>query len=112
MRSGPRGDPREALGLVPVLLAAHPPLAALAARAREASDDGGASGFIAGRALWTDALTGDRDAALRGPSAERLRRLGEIVDAHGRPWWDAAAARAGDTAGAGKATAGAGEASA
>ncbi|MFE5311049.1 ferritin-like fold-containing protein [Isoptericola sp. NPDC056573] len=33
----------EALGLVPVLLAAHPPLAALAARAREAVDDGGAS---------------------------------------------------------------------
>jgi len=33
----------EALGLVPVLLAAHPPLAALAARAREAADDGGAS---------------------------------------------------------------------
>ncbi|MEU2201759.1 ferritin-like fold-containing protein [Isoptericola sp. NPDC019482] len=33
----------EALGLVPVLLAAHPPLAALAARARAASDDGGAS---------------------------------------------------------------------
>ncbi|MEL7975739.1 ferritin-like fold-containing protein [Isoptericola sp. F-RaC21] len=33
----------EALGLVPVLLAAHPPLAALADRAREAADDGGAS---------------------------------------------------------------------
>ncbi|WP_063837103.1 hypothetical protein [Phaeacidiphilus oryzae] len=78
----------------------------------EAACRAGASGFLAGRALWTDALTGDRDAALRGPSAERLRRLGEIVDAHGRPWWDAAAARAGDTAGAGKATAGAGEASA
>ncbi|MFI2103916.1 ferritin-like fold-containing protein [Isoptericola sp. NPDC019693] len=33
----------EALGLVPVLLAAHPPLAELAARARAADDDGGAS---------------------------------------------------------------------
>lgn len=33
----------EALGLVPVLLAAHPPLAALAARAQEAADDRGAS---------------------------------------------------------------------
>ncbi|MFC7880075.1 ferritin-like fold-containing protein [Isoptericola sp. NPDC057391] len=33
----------EALGLVPVLLAAHPPLAALAARAREVADEGGAS---------------------------------------------------------------------
>ncbi|MGW8566893.1 ferritin-like fold-containing protein [Isoptericola sp. NPDC055881] len=33
----------EALGLVPVLLAAHPPLATLAAGAREAEPDGGAS---------------------------------------------------------------------
>ncbi|MFE5291024.1 ferritin-like fold-containing protein [Isoptericola sp. NPDC056618] len=33
----------EALGLVPVLLAAHPPLAALASRAWAAADDGGAS---------------------------------------------------------------------
>ncbi|MFD6178118.1 hypothetical protein ACFWE7_13885, partial [Isoptericola sp. NPDC060282] len=33
----------EALGLVPVLLAAHPQLAALAADAREAASDGGAS---------------------------------------------------------------------
>jgi len=33
----------EALGLVPVLLAAHPPLAGLAAAARDAAADGGAS---------------------------------------------------------------------
>ncbi|MGW2477227.1 hypothetical protein [Streptomyces sp. NPDC001665] len=58
----------------------------------EAACRAGASGFLAGRALWTDALTGDRDAALRGPSTDRLRRLGEIVDAHGRPWWQAPAA--------------------
>ncbi|MGP3770524.1 hypothetical protein ACTWJ8_06760 [Streptomyces sp. SDT5-1] len=59
----------------------------------EAACRAGASGFLAGRALWTDALTGDRDAALRGPSADRLRLLGDIVDAHGRPWWDTAAVR-------------------
>jgi sulfofructosephosphate aldolase len=64
----------------------------------EAACRAGASGFLAGRALWTDALTGDRDAALRGPSSDRLRRLGEIVDIHGRPWWQAPAARAEATA--------------
>lgn len=60
----------------------------------EAACRAGASGFLAGRALWTDALTGDRDAALRGPSADRLRLLGETVDRHGRAWWQAPAARA------------------
>jgi sulfofructosephosphate aldolase len=62
-------------------------------RAVEAACRGGASGFLAGRALWTDALDApDTDAALRGPCAERLRALGEVVDTHGRPWWDAPAA--------------------
>ncbi|MBP0456887.1 hypothetical protein [Streptomyces montanisoli] len=61
-------------------------------RAVEAACRAGASGFLAGRALWTDALSGDRDATLRGASTDRLRLLGEIVDTHGRPWWDAAAA--------------------
>ncbi|MEB8341492.1 hypothetical protein [Streptomyces endophyticus] len=64
----------------------------------EAACRAGASGFLAGRALWTDALTGDRDAALRGPSTDRLRRLGDIVDTHGRPWWDTTAARDGEAA--------------
>ncbi len=63
-------------------------------KAVEAACRGGASGFLAGRALWTDALDApDRDAALRGTSADRLRLLGDIVDTHGRPWWDAAAAK-------------------
>lgn len=63
-------------------------------RAVAAACRGGASGFLAGRALWTDALAApDRDAALRGPCADRLRLLGEIVEAHGRPWWDAPAAK-------------------
>ncbi|QPP05542.1 hypothetical protein G4Z16_03075 [Streptomyces bathyalis] len=62
-------------------------------RAVEGACRAGASGFLAGRALWTDALDAeDRDAQLNGPCTERLRRLGETVDAHGRPWWEAAAA--------------------
>ncbi|MEV8565453.1 hypothetical protein AB0436_07660 [Streptomyces sp. NPDC051322] len=61
-------------------------------RAVEAACRAGASGFLAGRALWTDALAGDRDSTLRGASADRLRFLGDVVDRYGRPWWDAAAA--------------------
>jgi sulfofructosephosphate aldolase len=53
----------------------------------EASCQGGASGFLAGRALWTSTLGADDPTAiLRQRSVPRLRELGEIVDAHGRPW--------------------------
>jgi sulfofructosephosphate aldolase len=53
----------------------------------EASCKGGASGFLAGRALWTATLGADDPTAiLRARSVPRLRELGEIVDAHGRPW--------------------------
>lgn len=65
----------------------------------EAACRAGASGFLAGRALWTSALdAADTGAALRGGSTDRLRRLGEIVDRHGRPWWDAPAHREGGPA--------------
>jgi sulfofructosephosphate aldolase len=48
---------------------------------------GGASGFLAGRALWTVALPADDPTELlRAHSAPTLRRLGAIVDEHGRPW--------------------------
>jgi sulfofructosephosphate aldolase len=58
----------------------------------EAACRAGASGFLAGRALWTAAVGApDPRATLHGPCAERLRRLGDIVDRHGRPWWDATA---------------------
>lgn len=68
-------------------------------RAVEGACRAGASGFLAGRALWTPALTApDPSAALRGPCAERLRELGEIVDRHGRPWWTADATESGGTA--------------
>lgn len=47
----------------------------------------GASGFLAGRALWSD-LVGSpalRDG-LRTRAADRLKALGDIVDASARPW--------------------------
>ncbi|HET8777000.1 MAG TPA: aldolase, partial [Candidatus Limnocylindria bacterium] len=50
---------------------------------------GGASGFLAGRAVWRDALTADPEPVLRERSVPRLQRLGEIVDAFARPWTDA-----------------------
>ena len=53
----------------------------------EAACRGGASGFLAGRALWTVALTAeDPTELLREHSVPRLQQLGAIVDEHGRPW--------------------------
>jgi sulfofructosephosphate aldolase len=50
----------------------------------------GASGFLAGRAIWSDTLA-DPERLLRERSVDRLRSLGEIVDAVARPWREAAA---------------------
>ncbi|MET7433239.1 MULTISPECIES: hypothetical protein [Streptomyces] len=62
-------------------------------QAVEAVCRAGASGFLAGRALWTDALaSADPLPVLRGASADRLRELGGIVDRFGRPWEQARAA--------------------
>jgi sulfofructosephosphate aldolase len=53
----------------------------------EAACRAGASGILAGRALWRGVLGADDPALLlRLHSAPRLQRLGEIVDRHGRPW--------------------------
>jgi sulfofructosephosphate aldolase len=53
----------------------------------EAACCAGASGILAGRALWRGVLGADDPTfLLRQHSAPRLRRLGEIVDRHGRPW--------------------------
>jgi sulfofructosephosphate aldolase len=48
----------------------------------------GASGFLAGRALWSD-LVGrpDVDQALAEIAVPRLERLIEVVDRDGTPWW-------------------------
>ena len=55
----------------------------------EAACRGGASGFLAGRAVWRDALTADPEPVLRERSVPRLQRLGEIVDELARPWTEA-----------------------
>jgi sulfofructosephosphate aldolase len=48
---------------------------------------GGASGFLAGRALWSDVVgRPDVPAALAERSVPRLERLVEVVDAEARPW--------------------------
>lgn len=54
----------------------------------------GASGFLAGRALWSDVVgAADVAAGLREKSVPRLASLVETVDEFGRPWRDAAGAR-------------------
>ena len=56
-------------------------------RAVEAACRGGASGMLAGRAVWTATLGADDPTELlREHSVPRLRELAAIVDAHGRPW--------------------------
>jgi sulfofructosephosphate aldolase len=53
----------------------------------EAACRAGASGMLAGRAIWSD-VVGEEDPVplLRERSVERLQSLASIVDAHGRPW--------------------------
>ena len=57
------------------------------AEAVQACCQGGASGFLAGRAIWSD-IVGESDipAALQEISVPRLQILGEIVDAYAKPW--------------------------
>ncbi len=53
----------------------------------EAACRAGASGILAGRALWRGTLGADDPTfLLRRHSAPRLERLGAIVDVYGRPW--------------------------
>lgn len=47
----------------------------------------GASGFLAGRALWSDVVgAADVPAQLREVSVPRLQRLVDVVDRHAHPW--------------------------
>ncbi|MGH3662981.1 MAG: hypothetical protein ACRDTQ_14120 [Micromonosporaceae bacterium] len=62
---------------------------ALFPRAVELACRAGASGFLAGRAVWSDTL-GEPAALLRQRSVPRLRGLAATVDQHARPWWDVA----------------------
>jgi sulfofructosephosphate aldolase len=53
----------------------------------EAACRAGASGFLAGRALWSDVVGADDVAStLRNRSVPRLERLIEVVDREARPW--------------------------
>jgi sulfofructosephosphate aldolase len=59
----------------------------------QAACEGGASGMLAGRAVWTATLGADDPTSLlREHSVPRLQQLGAIVDAHGRPWREKAGA--------------------
>lgn len=56
----------------------------------EAACRGGASGFLAGRALWSDVVgAADVPARLRAVSLPRLEALVDVVDRYARPWWQA-----------------------
>jgi sulfofructosephosphate aldolase len=74
----------------------------------------GASGFLAGRAVWSDTLT-DPAPLLAERSVPRLRALAATVDRYARPWWDATgdatAAKASSAGNAAAGNAAAGEAS-
>jgi tagatose-1,6-bisphosphate aldolase len=51
----------------------------------------GASGIMAGRAIWNEAVTTDRFVRtefLRTQGSERLRRLRAMADAVARPFWE------------------------
>lgn len=50
----------------------------------------GASGFLAGRAIWSDTLS-DPTPLLRTRAVDRLKRLAELVDRSARPWQEVAA---------------------
>lgn len=75
-----------AVGRPWVVLSSHVDRADFAG-AVEACCRGGASGMLAGRALWTNALSSaDRRATLAAESVPYLRELSAVVAATARPW--------------------------
>jgi sulfofructosephosphate aldolase len=60
----------------------------------DAACRGGASGFLAGRAIWRDAIGADPEPMLREQSVPRLRQLAAMVDEHARPYAAAPGVRA------------------
>jgi tagatose-1,6-bisphosphate aldolase len=61
-----------------------------------ACEEGGASGFIAGRVYWKEAVAlegEERRAFLAGIARSRLERSLEAMSGHARPWSEVAAAR-------------------
>ncbi|MBI4498331.1 MAG: tagatose 1,6-diphosphate aldolase [Chloroflexi bacterium] len=61
------------------------------ARQVEIAAKAGASGFLAGRAVWQEAMAmtdgAERRRWLETVAADRVRRLAEIATSYGRPWW-------------------------
>lgn len=94
-----RGDPdeqrtaSEALDRVistPWVVLSQGVAAADFAGAVHAAARAGASGFLAGRALWSDVVgSADVPAVLRDRAVPRLEHLAALVDADARPWWQA-----------------------
>jgi tagatose-1,6-bisphosphate aldolase len=84
----------EALGAVPwALLSAGVGFEDFGERVRIALDNG-ASGFIAGRAIWGEAVTlvgAARAAFLEQTAVPRLAALRDLLGEHGRSWREAAA---------------------
>ena len=62
------------------------------ARQVEIASRAGASGFLAGRAVWQEAMEiadgAERRHWLATVAAHRMRRLAGIAGEHGRPWWE------------------------
>ncbi len=83
----------EALGDVPwALLSAGVGYEAFVERCRTALDNG-ASGIIAGRAIWKEAVdlqADERRAFLRDVAVPRLRGLVDVLAEHGRSWQEVA----------------------
>ena len=60
--------------------------------------EAGASGWLAGRAIWKEAVTmtpEQRSTFLSGKATERMQRLNAISAQYARPWSDFYAAPAG-----------------
>src|SRR6266571_838266 len=58
----------------------------------EVACQGGASGFLAGRAIWKDAFREKTLAAqmeyVRTQGVRNFQALADLAHRHGRPWWD------------------------
>jgi tagatose-1,6-bisphosphate aldolase len=71
------------------VLSAGVPFAEFTEVMRIAFDDGGASGFIAGRSVWREAVALDgaeRERFLTDVARPRLAELTAVAAAHARPW--------------------------
>lgn len=75
------------------VLSAGAPFESFEEIVRTACDAGGASGFIAGRAFWKEAvaMSGDeRRSFLGGEARRRLEESAALLEGRARPWFEAA----------------------